>query len=312
MDEAVGDKLIGGESYASGGTVTSGTWTEGNMTVTWDPPTVTSDGMVFVPTKSAQPVVKDRSPHTKAVRFKVEDFDSDDGTFSGYASVFDVVDSYGDVVERGAFKRTIDHWEQKGAPIPILYQHDPYDPIGVTEHAEEDERGLYVEGRLLLDLPRAQQTRTMMNSKLLGGLSIGYSIINGMWDKVEEVYRLTELRLWEWSPVTWPANESTSYSTVKGLAAGGDPEYVLYLIRKAASEMVGKDIDPDQLHAATVALLALRPPSTDADSGDHSAKAAEAVVPASGAEPQPGKDEAAIAAFQQTLDALRGFINERR
>ena len=44
----------------------------------------------------------------------------DEGVFTGYASVFGNVDSYGDIVEPGAFKDTLEAWRAKGDPIPLL------------------------------------------------------------------------------------------------------------------------------------------------------------------------------------------------
>ena len=73
---------------------------------------------------------KDLSFEIKAV--------SDDGLFSGYASVFDNVDSYGDIVRKGAFVESISEWEAKGKMPPILWNHDPSDPIGVYTKMQED------------------------------------------------------------------------------------------------------------------------------------------------------------------------------
>ena len=73
---------------------------------------------------------------------------ADDGSFDGYASVFGNVDFDGDVIDKGAFKRTIDH--SKGV-VPILWQHDRTQPVGWNASAEEDGFGLKVSGRLMVD-----------------------------------------------------------------------------------------------------------------------------------------------------------------
>jgi hypothetical protein len=78
---------------------------------------------------------------------------ADDGTFSGYGSVFLNEDSYGDVVEPGAFKATLGLWKSKGRLPPILWQHSAKDPIGVYTSMAEDEKGLLRRG------PAARQGR---------------------------------------------------------------------------------------------------------------------------------------------------------
>lgn len=74
------------------------------------------------------------------------------GVFSGYASLFGVTDTQGDVVERGAFRATLEAWRIKERRPAMLWQHDPNAPIGLWTHLEEDAVGLRVEGRLLLSV----------------------------------------------------------------------------------------------------------------------------------------------------------------
>ena len=80
-----------------------------------------------------------------------------DGLFSGYASVFEEIDSYRDIVKRGAFEKTLADTESKGRAVPILWQHDASKPIGVYTSLKEDERGLYVEGQLNMDVQRRER-----------------------------------------------------------------------------------------------------------------------------------------------------------
>jgi len=74
---------------------------------------------------------------TKEIKFTLTDMDDARGTFAGYASIFDVVDSYGDIVVRGAFKKTLREKKQ----FPILWSHNIMEPLGVIR-GQEDERGL--------------------------------------------------------------------------------------------------------------------------------------------------------------------------
>ena len=158
---------------------------------------------------------KDLSFEIKAV--------SDDGLFSGYASVFDNVDSYGDIVRKGAFVESISEWEAKGKMPPILWNHDPSDPIGVYTKMQEDGKGLYVEGKLLIDdVPRAKQTHALMKAGVIDGLSIGYRVKEYLYNVDEEVTDLIKLSLREVSIVTFPANPETRIEAVKSRLDAGE------------------------------------------------------------------------------------------
>jgi len=97
--------------------------------------------------------------------------DGASGTFAGYASVFGGVDSVGDTIMPGAYKRTL---KQYGMPKMFL-QHDAYGlPIGKWTNAVEDDKGLFVEGELTLGMSRADDTYAALKHGTLDGLSIGY------------------------------------------------------------------------------------------------------------------------------------------
>lgn len=131
---------------------------------------------------------------------------SETGVFSGYGSVFHNEDSYGDVVRPGAFKKSLAEWAKKGRLPPMLWQHDRREPIGVFTKMVEDEKGLFVEGRLLIDdIPQARAAYALLKEKALGGMSIGYREILIEQDHDEKVTNLLELDLWEVSVVTFPA-----------------------------------------------------------------------------------------------------------
>ena len=169
---------------------------------------------------------KDLSFEIKAV--------SDDGLFSGYASVFDNVDSYGDIVRKGAFVESIGEWEAKGKMPPILWNHDPSDPIGVYTKMQEDDKGLFVEGRLLIDdVPRARQTHALMKAGAIDGLSIGYKIKEYSFDVENDIRELLKLNLGEVSIVTFPANPETRIEAVKSRLDAGElptlPEFEKFL-----------------------------------------------------------------------------------
>ena len=159
---------------------------------------------------------------------------SETGVFSGYGSVFHNEDSYGDVVRPGAFKKSLAEWAKKGRLPPMLWQHDRREPIGVFAKMVEDEKGLFVEGRLLIDdIPQARAAYALLKEKALGGMSIGYREILIEQDHDEKVTNLLELDLWEVSVVTFPANEEATVDSVKSALAGGGlptlPEFEKFL-----------------------------------------------------------------------------------
>ena len=148
---------------------------------------------------------------------------SDSGEFEGYGSVFGVEDSYGDVVVRGAFAATLAKWAEKGRLPAMLWQHNMNEPIGIYTEMREDETGLYVKGRLLIDDdPLAKRAHAHMKAGSLSGLSIGYILGEYEYDKDKSAFILKEIDLWEVSLVTFPANDEARISDVKSLLERGE------------------------------------------------------------------------------------------
>ena len=138
------------------------------------------------------------------------------GVFEGYGSVFGVEDHYREVVERGAFAKTLARWRAKGRMPALLWQHDRDKPIGVYEDMAEDEHGLAVRGRLLIDdVPLAREAWALVKAGAIGGLSIGYRTERAEFDDRRGVLLLKELDLWETSLVTFPANEAATVTGIK-------------------------------------------------------------------------------------------------
>jgi uncharacterized protein len=134
---------------------------------------------------------------------------TDQGVFTGMASVFGNVDLGGDVVEPGAFSRSLMH---KNGEVPILYQHDTRSPIGLGR-VKETKAGLEITGELVMQTSKAQEAYALMKRGVLKGLSIGFDVVR---DTVANGIRhLHELKLYEVSVVTFPMNEMASISSVK-------------------------------------------------------------------------------------------------
>lgn len=167
---------------------------------------------------------------TKLTTFEVK-FAADGaaGTFEGYAAVFGNLDSYGDVIQKGAFKETLRDWKRSKRLPPMLHQHaggffggaDDLLPIGKWTSMVEDDTGLLAEGKLInLDTERGKGIYGAMKEGVLDGISIGYVAKEwALGTKPEEPRRtLKKIQLVEASIVTLPANDKARVSAVKSAA----------------------------------------------------------------------------------------------
>ena len=151
----------------------------------------------------------------KQVAFKAEKVD-EDGTFSGYGSVFGNVDSYSEIVAAGAFKSSLKAIKDSGDPLPVLWQHNPTQPIGGYTELAEDSRGLKAAGFLLKDdVALAREAYALMKARVVKGLSIGYYVRADSYDEKTGIRTLTEVDLREISVVTFPANEQAQVDNIK-------------------------------------------------------------------------------------------------
>lgn len=157
----------------------------------------------------------------------------EDGFFSGYGAVFGNVDWYNDVILPGAFTASLEEWAAKNKFPPVLWNHNDGEPIGVYTKLYEDDKGLYVEGKLLIDdVPRAKSTHALLKAGAIDGLSIGY-ITRKANKQTNGIRELVELGLSEISIVTKPANERTLITSVKSKLDEGElptlPEFEKFL-----------------------------------------------------------------------------------
>jgi Escherichia/Staphylococcus phage prohead protease len=142
-----------------------------------------------------------------------------DGTVEGYASLFGEIDAARDMVMPGAFARTL---RARGPRrVPMLFQHDPAEPVGVWLELTEDFRGLRARGRLIPDVARARELVALVKAGAVDGLSIGFRTVKGRVDPASRVRKIHELELWEISIVTFPLLAGARVRAVKegGLAS---------------------------------------------------------------------------------------------
>lgn len=159
----------------------------------------------------------------KTFEFKLDgvDEEKEEGRIEGYASTFGNIDLGLDRVMKGAFKKTLK--ENKGR-FPILADHNPTDHIGWNEQASEDDVGLKVKGSLLLTVQKAKEkyalAKKAMELKTPMGLSIGYMTIQAEPDKENfNIRNLKELKLFEYSLVTFPMNTQAMVTAAKSFNA---------------------------------------------------------------------------------------------
>jgi len=143
---------------------------------------------------------------------------AESGVFTGYASVFGIIDSQNEIVAPGAFARTLAQWQKQGRGPAMLWMHDPTQPIGLWLSIREDANGLAVEGRLALGTQKGREAYELLKLGALTGLSIGYKVMTSKVDTARKARVLTEVSLFEISLVTFPANEAARVSDVKAPA----------------------------------------------------------------------------------------------
>lgn len=155
--------------------------------------------------------------------------------FSGYASVFDGLDSYGDTIKAGAYKNTI---EGRDRPVQLRWNH--YGPvIGKFTEIYEDEKGLFVSGELTKGHSTAEDTAALLRHGAISGMSIGYAVRDSEQDGVVRV--LKDIELFEISIVETPADNNAHITTVKSATKLKDVEQILRqkgFSQKEATEIV--------------------------------------------------------------------------
>ena len=122
---------------------------------------------------------------------------------SGYASLFGAADQGGDVVEAGAYAKSLKEVASSGRNIKMLWQHDPAQPIGIWDEVREDGKGLWVKGRILDSVTRGREAVALIEAGAIDGLSIGYRTVRSA-KNTKGQRLLSELELWEVSLVTFP------------------------------------------------------------------------------------------------------------
>lgn len=178
------------------------------------------------------------------------DADAAAGVVKGYGSVFGNVDSDGDVINKGAYKKTI---QENGQRIKYLYQHDMDKPLGKMIHLEEDDKGLMFEAQI----PKTQLGKDvveLMKAGVITENSVGILPIQK--EMGSDGYRhINEVKLFEISAVTLAANDQAMIMDVKGNV---DPEKIANRYDKLAQLIRKGEISDDLGYALEAEILKLK------------------------------------------------------
>lgn len=164
----------------------------------------------------------------RTVEIRAEDIENG---ISGYASHFNSIDSYGTAVKRGAFAKTIG---ERGSRIPVLWNHWPDTPIGVPTELKEDDTGLWFNADIVEETKAGAEVMALLRRGTPLGMSFGFETLRSRpveegdsldWSQAPEWFKnpenkdevrvIEEVRLWEISVVTFPANEMATIDSVR-------------------------------------------------------------------------------------------------
>lgn len=180
---------------------------------------------------------------TKDFMFDIKSVE-DNGIVEGYAAVFGNKDLGNDIIDPGAFKKTIN--ERKN--VPLLWYHQPPEVLGLVFEMEEDNKGLKSRSQINLDTQLGREKFSLIRQGAIKGMSIGFEAIKETWDGT--VRRLKEIRLWEISLVTFPMNPLAQVTGIKAVVpfqdlplADKDREWDAGEARKRLADWAGDDKD---------------------------------------------------------------------
>ena len=198
--------------------------------------------------------MSDRYDQTRA--FEVASFkavDAKTGQFEALVSVFGNVDMGGDRVVKGAFAKSLARWEEKGDPIPVIWNHmweNPEAHIGAIPpgDAAETDDGLVVKGRIDLDNPFAKQVYRLLGERRVTEFSFGYNLLES--EKKDGALDLLEIDLFEVGPTLKGMNPATELLAVKALAIATSPDSLALVDENGTAQIRDtKDAPPPAVKA---------------------------------------------------------------
>lgn len=213
----------------------------------------------------------------------IKDVDKKTGIVTGYFAAFNNVDLGGDMIEPGAFTKTIGERGPQGANrIQFLNQHDTWQNLGKPQVLKEDNYGLYHESKIS-QTTLGKDALILLEDNVLDSFSIGYRVTTE--NIVNDVNHLKEIYLYEGSLVTFPMNESAIVTGLKGI----DPEQLerkIKQLEKFCRDTAASDdtielllIHIKQMQQVLVELATTTPPpEEDTEPGKKEDKTVETLI----------------------------------
>ena len=227
-------------------------------------------------------MARKKGVYVKSIPFEMK-LDEEKRIIEGYASTFGNKDLVGDVVQPGAFKKTIEELFPKNK-IKFCYQHG--EPIGRPIFMEEDSKGLYVQARIA-PTTLGNDALALVKENVIDSMSIGYNVLQDEYDSTSKTRYLKELRLKEFSLVTFPANEEALLTGVKTaedfrnvLLQAGRMDVSQYIKQGKDLEEGNRELIESTIEALREILSAFEPeePDTDDDLDEEEASAGKSAA----------------------------------
>lgn len=130
---------------------------------------------------------------------------ADAAEFSGHAVIWGERNAHNEIVERGAFTKTLALHRAEGTRPVMLWSHNRDEIIGVWEEVREDDKGLFVRGRLITEITGGRETYERIKAGAVNGLSIGFRMRPGGERRSAGIRYLREIDLVEISVVGQPS-----------------------------------------------------------------------------------------------------------
>ncbi|WP_275788592.1 HK97 family phage prohead protease [Pararhizobium gei] len=172
-----------------------------------------------------------------ALRFEAP---NEAGEFSGYAVVWGERNGHNEIVQRGAFQKSLlDHRAAGTRPV-MLWSHDTSAIIGVWTEIREDDKGLFVRGQLVVSTPRGREAYDLLKAGALNGLSIGFRAPVGR-RSADGVRILTALDVREISLVGMPSAGNARITSVRSYGRSAESAAAfIEACRKAKCALIAK------------------------------------------------------------------------
>lgn len=166
---------------------------------------------------------------------------TDAGEFSGYAVIWGERNGHGEIVRRGAFTASLEQHRAAGTRPVMLWSHDPHVIIGVWTEVREDDKGLFVRGKLITSTTRGREAHELLKAEALNGLSIGFRVLKGGETRQSGVRVLTGIDVREISLVGMPSAGNARITSVRSSGhSAKSVEAFIQSCRKAKTALAAK------------------------------------------------------------------------